>query len=151
MSINPSIETLPAWISAGVRQVIPMTELKDTFGKAFEEVAAAVGRSGAVLVGPAYACYYGMPAETVDVEIGFGIDRVVDAPGLLVSEHPETRVAVATHVGPYDELERAYGEFMPWLAEQKLNLAEDMYEFYDSEPDVDPAATVTRMVFPILD
>lgn len=128
-----------------------MAELPDAFGEAFGEVAEAVGRSGAAVIGPAYACYFGMPAETVDVEIGFGIDRVVDVPELAVSEHPATRAAVATHIGPYDQLAGAYGEFMPWLAEQKLTLAGHMFEFYDSDPQVDPAATVTRMVFPIID
>lgn len=129
-----------------------MAELPDIFGKAFGEVAEAVGRCGAAVVGPAYGRYFGMPGETVDVEIGFGIDRVVDAPGrLLITEHPETRAAVGTHIGPYDQLEGAYGEFMPWLAGQDLSLAEDMFEFYDSDPEVDPAATVTRIVFPIVD
>ena len=31
-----------AWVSAGVRKVVPMAELKDVFGPAYEEVGAAV-------------------------------------------------------------------------------------------------------------
>jgi hypothetical protein len=38
---------------------------------------------------------------------------------------------------------------MPWLAQQHLKLADSMLEFYDSPPEVDPAQTVTRMVFPL--
>ena len=81
MSINPHVETLPAWISAGVRQVVPMAELPDIFGKAFGEVAEAVGRCGAAVVGPAYGRYFGMPGETVD---GNDVEAVRDVVGRAV-------------------------------------------------------------------
>ena len=150
MSVNPSIQSLPAWISAGERQVVPMSELTQVFDRTFHEVAKAAARAGATLLGPAYACYYSMPTDTVDVEIGFGIDRVVDLPGLVVSEHPESTAAIGTHIGPYSDLAKSYDELMPWLEEQKLNLAPAMFEFYDSPPGTDPAKAVTRMVFPIV-
>lgn len=151
MDVNPKIETLPAWVSAGRRQVVPMAELPDVFPKVYGDVAEAAATAGVALVGPAYALYFGMPGDTVDVEIGFGIDRVSDVPGLVVTERPETRAAVGTHVGPYSELGAAYEKFMPWLAEQRLQLTNDMFEFYDSEPDEPPESTITRMVFPLAD
>lgn len=151
MSVNPSIEQMPAWISAGERKVVPMSEIGEAFDKTFGEVAQAAASAGATITGPAYACYFGMPTDTVDVEIGFGIDKVVDLPGLLVSEHPESKAIVGTHVGPYDQLQQSYAELMPWIEQQRVQLTHHMFEFYDSEPGEDPSTTVTRIVFPIVE
>ncbi|MFZ0529688.1 MAG: GyrI-like domain-containing protein [Propionicimonas sp.] len=149
MSVNPKLDTLPAWVSAGVRQVVPMAQLPAVFGRVFEQVAGAVAAAGGEVTGPAYAHYFGMPTETVDVEIGFGMARAIELPGLVVTENPPLRVALGTHVGPYAELPRAYGELMGWLAQQQVAITDSMYEFYDSEPDVPAEATITRMAFPL--
>ena len=151
MAVNPHLETIEAWTTAGLRSTVPMAELHEAFPEAYRQVAAAVAQAGAQLVGPAYGCYFGMPDDLVDVEIGFGIDREVDLPGLVVTTHQPQRAVVATHVGPYSELSRSYDELMPWLAGQNLELADRMWELYDSEPDAEPAETVTRIVFPLQD
>lgn len=147
--VNPHLETVGPWVSAGVRQVVPMGDLKDVFAASFQNVAGAVTAAGGQLVGPAYGCYFGMPTDVIDVEIGFGIDRVVVASGLNVTEQPATQAVVGTHVGPYDDLSQSYQELMPWFEQQDLELADIMWEFYDSPPETDPAQTVTRMVFPL--
>lgn len=148
--IDPHIETLAGWVSLGVRQTAPMSELSTVFPAAFGAVAAAAGQAGATLVGPAYAEYFGMPTDTVDVEIGFGVDRPVEVDGMTATPRAAGRAVVATHVGPYDTLADSYAELMPWLEGQDLALADSMFEFYDSGPDVDPAAAVTRLVFPLV-
>lgn len=146
---NPHFENLDAWISAGVRATVPMAQLPAVFGATYEKVAAAVADAGGRLVGPAYGEYFGMPSETVDVEIGFGIERALEVPGVTVTEHPPTRAVVATHVGPYDTLKDSYAELMPWLELEQAELTDSMYEWYLSEPDADPATTVTKLVFPL--
>lgn len=147
--IDPHVETLESWVSLGVRQVVPMAEVGTAFASSFEAVAKAAAQAGATIVGPAYGEYFGVPTTTVDVEIGFGVDRPVDVAGLVVTERPSTRAVVATHVGPYDKLEQSYAALMPWLEAQDLALTDSMFEFYDSDPEVEPAATVTRIVFPL--
>ena len=147
--LNPHLETIAPWVSAGVRQVVPMGDLKDVFAASFQKVAGAVAAAGGQLVGPAYGCYFGMPTDVIDVEIGFGIDRALEVPDLNVTEQPVTQAVVGTHVGPYDDLSQSYQELGTWFEEQDLALADLMWEFYDSPPETDPAQTVTRMVFPL--
>lgn len=149
MSTNPRIDILPAWISAGERQVVAMASLGEVFPATFGKVAQEVAAAGGQILGPAYARYFGMPTDTVDVEIGFAIDQTLELPGLDVTENPETRAVVGTHVGPYDTLDQSYGEIMGWIADQGVDLTESMFEFYDSPPEVDPAETITRIVFPL--
>lgn len=147
--VDPHIEELGAWVSLGVRQSVPRTRLHDLFGPTYETVATAATRAGAQVVGPAYAEYFGMPTDTVDVEIGFGVDRAVEVEGMVVARRPAVRAVVGTHVGPYDKLEESYAELLPWLELEGVELGESMLEFYASPPGTDPASTVTRLVFPL--
>jgi effector-binding domain-containing protein len=147
--LNPHVETIEPWVSAGIRQLVPVAALHEVFPTAFEQVVAKVSQAGGTVVGPAYARYFGMPTDSVDVEIGFGIDRPIAGTDLTVHENPAVQAAIGTHVGPYELLEKSYAEVMPWLAEQHLKLADSMLEFYDSPPEVDPSQAVTRMVFPL--
>ena len=147
--VNPHLETIEPWVSAGVRKLVPMTELREVLPSTFEEVATKATQAGGTVVGPAYARYFGMPDDSVDVEIGFGINQPIAGVDLVVTENPAVEAAVGTHIGPYELLEKSYAEVMPWLAQQHLKLADSMLELYDSPPDVDPAQTVTRMVFPL--
>lgn len=145
--VNWHVETIDSWVSAGIRQVVPMKDITQAFDKGFGDVAAALGAAGLVPAGPAYARYYGMPTEVVDVEIGFGIHAPADAPGLTVTEHPATSAVVGTHIGPYDELRISYDTLPGWLVEHPTELSQNMFEFYDSDPGADPPTT--RMVFPL--
>lgn len=147
--VDPHIEHIGAWVSAGVRQSVPRAELSDLFAPTYERVATAVNAAGAQVAGPAYAEYFGMPTDVVDVEIGFGIATVAEIDGLVVKEHPRTRAVVGTHVGPYEQLPEVYGELMPWLELEEVELGDSMFELYLSEPDEEPARTVTKLVFPL--
>ena len=139
MSVNPRIETIDAWIAAGIRQIVPMHELSRVFPEAYQRVAREVMAAGGQLRGPAYGCYFGMPTDVVDVEIGFGVDRELRLSGMTVTPWPVTRALVGTHVGPYEDLAQSYEELEAWINQQDLELTDYMWEFYDSPPDVDPA------------
>jgi Transcriptional regulator, effector-binding domain/component len=147
--VDPHIEELDAWISAGIRQVVPMAELAGLFGSVYDRVSAALARAGATPIGPAYAEYFGMPEDTVDVEIGFGIAAPAAIEGLTVRERPAATAVVGTHVGGYDSLDDSYAELMAWLEDQEVDLGESMFEWYLSEPDEAPENTVTKLVFPL--
>lgn len=149
MSVNPRIETIDAWIGAGIRQTVPMNELGRVFPEVYQKVAGAVMAAGGQLRGPAYACYFGMPTDVVDVEIGFSIDRELDLDGMTVTSWPPTQAVVGTHLGPYDRLAESYEEIGAWMEQQDIALTDFMWEFYDSPPDVDQTKAVTRMVFPL--
>ena len=149
MPEQPRIETIPAWRSAGIRRVVPMSEISSAFDKTFPAVAEAIAVAGGQLLPPAYARYTGMPTDTVDVEIGFGVQQPVEAPELVVTDNPAVRAVVYTHIGPYERLAESYAVVEEWFATQDLGLADAMWEFYDSPPGTDPEKSVTRMVFPL--
>lgn len=147
--VDPHLEDLDAWVSAGVRQVVPVAELAGLFGPVYDQVSAAITQAGGAMVGPAYAEYFGMPEDSVDVEIGFGIAELVAIEGLNVRERPAVTAVVGTHLGGYDKLDESYAELMPWLEDQDVELGDSMFEWYLSEPDEAPENTVTKLIFPL--
>ena len=51
--VNPHLDTIAPWISAGIRRTVATAELATVFPDTYQQVAAAAGRAGAQLVGPA--------------------------------------------------------------------------------------------------
>jgi effector-binding domain-containing protein len=147
--VNPHLEVMPAWVRAGIRVQVPMAELHETFGPVYEKVSQAVTFGGGDIIGPAYACYFGEPTEVVDVEIGFGIAEPVISEDLIVTQVPSAEVVVGIHIGPYEQLEDSYEKLVPWMVDNDIDLADHMYELYDTMPGEDPAGPITRLVFPL--
>lgn len=145
------LSTLDAQQAAAVRRNVPMGELTTAFDTGFSEVMRAVAEQGATVAGPPFGYYHSMPGETVDVSIGFPVSTVVRAGDVQPFELPGGEAVVGTHVGPYDDLERTYGELMTWVKLEGLTLAEGMWEQYVSDPaaEPDPATWKTLIVWPL--
>lgn len=147
----PEIVTLEPQPAAVLREVVPMADLPAYFDRAFHAVMRAMGDQGIAPVGPAFAAYFGMPTDVVDVGAGFPTDRPVtpDA-GVTALTLPGGRAAQIVHAGAYDQLPATYAHLMNWLGEQHLAVADLMWETYLTEPDPGhPEATRTLIVWPL--
>lgn len=143
---------LPAQATAGVRRQVRMDELSSVFDRTFQQVAAALMEAGVSPAGAPYARYRGMPAETVDVEIGFPVAEAFVASGeLVVDALPAVRAVESVHVGSYDTLADAYGRMEAFVKEKGLTTLDQSWEMYEAGPesDPDPATWRTRIVFPL--
>lgn len=149
--VDVELVEVPSETVARVRRKIPVHEMPEFFGEAFEQVMKTVPEAGGAVSGPPFGWYHGKPADTVDVSAGFPVAGDVHAPdgGVVVEERPGGRAAVAVHVGPYDTLDDTYGQVMAWIAGRSLEPREDMWEEYLSEPAGDPATWRTRVVIPV--
>ena len=142
--------------TAVVRERVPMSALRDFFGRAFGAVTGAVQEQHVQLAGPPFALYRGMPTDVVDVEAGFplaapfssqaGADTAVSA-GTL----PAGPAYEALHVGPYELLPQTYGAIMARMREDGVSPGEAMWEYYLSDPgaEPDPAKWQTLVVWPV--
>jgi effector-binding domain-containing protein len=136
----------------GLREVVPMGDLSEFFGRAFAAAAAELARQGVEPAGPPVALYRGPFAETVDVVAGFPVKQAMTpAPGLVAASLPGGQIVATIHTGPYDALSMTYSQLSGWFAERGLTPAETVWEEYVVGPDVepDPARWQTRILFPV--
>ena len=145
------VELVPRPI-VGLNEVVQMSELETFFGSAFAAVAAELAAQGIRPAGPAVSLYREVTRDKVAVTVGFPVNEATTPAGDLVCETLPGGPAVTTiHAGPYDGLQKTYGELTGWLVGQGLTPASAMWEEYLVGPadDPEPARWRTRIVYPL--
>jgi len=157
--------------TAVLRETVPMSALREFFGRAYSSVMAAVQRQHVQLAGPPFALYRGMPTDVVDVEAGFPLAAPYPGGGggagaraavgggatgggagvVTPSVLPAGRALEALHVGPYEKLPQTYNAVMARMQAEGSTPGDTMWEFYLSDPgkEPDPAAWKTLVVWPL--
>ena len=124
--------------------------LPAAFDSSYGPVMVALQGAGLHPVGAALAVYEGDPMAEFAVEIGFPVNaplpEAVDLDGARVvpSDIAAGRLAVLTHVGPYDQLGAAWGRLMGWVASQGLSPDDRYGEIYVTEPTPDGDPNLLR-------
>lgn len=138
--------------TAVLRAQVPVAELPTFFQKAFGATWEVMQAQGLAPTGPPFALYRGMPAETVDVEVGFPVTSPVRPAGeVLPGTLPGGRAVEAMHVGPYDTMGETYGQVEQWMVAERLRPGPVMWESYLSDPQTepDPATWHTLIHWPV--
>ena len=139
--------------TAVVRGRVAVADLPEFFGGAFHAVFAALEAQGVAPAGVPFGYYPSMPGDVVVVEAGVAVGPGFEPSGdVVASELPGGRVAVAIHVGPYEELERTYAAVLEQLGEQGWRPgSRGVWEEYLTAPDagIDPAEWRTKLVIPV--
>jgi effector-binding domain-containing protein len=131
---------------------VRLDEIKALFDRALPAVAAALAAQGMHPAGPPFAKYFGAPAETVELEVGFPVQRTMTpVDGITPGTLPGGRTVRAVHVGPYDTLGQTYDDMLTWMKQQGLEPATVMWETYLSDPAAqpDPATWRTEVWWPV--
>jgi effector-binding domain-containing protein len=135
-----------------VHDRVPMSEIKQFFDRALPTVMAALTAQGAHPVGPPFAKYYGMPTDTIELDVGFPVaHRATAADGATPGTLPGGPVVRAVHVGSYDDLSQTYDDMYAWMKNEGLEPADAMWEVYLSDPSrqPDPATWRTEIWGPV--
>jgi len=137
--------------AAVMRAEVPIAELRDVFDRGFHAVMRVVQASGAQIVSPPFGYYPRMPSETVEVLVGFPVDRAITPEG---DDEPFTlpggTAVTGVHVCPYETMTDTYGQLMAWVEHEGIELATGMWETYLSDPDEVPASEWrTEIVWPV--
>jgi effector-binding domain-containing protein len=140
--------------TAVVRETVPVTGLREFFGRAYGAVLGAVRQQHAQLSGPPFALYRGTPSDVVDVEAGFPLDAPLPGAGdggVTAGSLPAGPAYEALHIGPYEDLEKTYQALIARMAAEAVAPAEEMWEYYLSDPgtEPDPARWKTLVVWPV--
>ena len=137
---------------AVIRRTVATDALGPFFTDVFALVPDAVGRVGGVVSGEPFAWYHGAPTHEVDVAAGFPVDGLEPGevpPDVVVLDRPGGMAAVALHVGPYDDLPRAYRELEVWLRDRAFDVGDDSWEEYLAD-DEEAGEPRTRIIWPLI-
>src|SRR5690606_27008339 len=130
--------------TAVVRGEMPAAQLPTWLVEAYRDVVEYLVRSEVAPTGPAFARFTFLP-ETVAVEAGFPVPHQVAGDGAVEpSRLPGGPAAVTTHIGRYEELDKAYEAVNRWLAEHGRAQAGPHWEVYHTDPNAEPDPTAWR-------
>ena len=144
-------ETRKTQLTAVATATLPVAEIGPWLARTYGMLARVIEERGAGPVGPPFARYHMLSEERFAVEAGFPVSAAVNVGGdVRSSELPGGPVAVAVHIGPYDEMRPAYQAITSWVGGHGGEPAGDPWEVYFSDParEPDPATWRTEIVQP---
>ncbi len=132
-------------------------DLGEFFDVAYPRLAAHVHRHGGRVVGPSGASYgtgQGIDHDDVTVSAWLTVDGELPADaaaGIVPGRLPETRLAVALHVGGFADMSGTYGAVGAWVAEHDRVVTGPLQELYLAGPPevTDPDAWRTEVGWPV--
>ena len=149
---GPALVSVEPMTAAVVRGTIAVAEVRDFFDRSFGVLGGALAAQGLAPAGPAFAIYRSVPTDTMDLEVGFPVDRAIEPDGAAeTGELPGGQVARVVHAGSFDDLTDAWQRLGVWIGAQGLTPGEPFWEVYLTEPspDIDPADLRTELNWPV--
>jgi DNA-binding transcriptional MerR regulator len=133
------------------------SDLKAFFDTTYRQLEAHVARCGAQVTGPPGASYGsgdGIDHDDLTVRAWLPVDGALPgdpAAGIEPGRLPETRLAVALHVGAFEDMTGTYGAVGRWVAEHDRAVTGPLQELYLAGPPqvADPAAWRTEVGWPV--
>ena len=146
------VEAVPTVVVAA--RDYPMGELPTLFDSTFRVLFPALAERGIAPAGAAFSLYHRSPGATADLEVGIPVATALTEPitvgdvVLTPSTLPAGSVATASHLGSYDGLGDAWGNFMAAIVASGRAPSLPFWEVYVTEPrpDMDPATLRTDLV-----
>lgn len=134
-----------------VRTRTSVQNLPEELGKGYQAIAQYASVRSIVLDGPAFAAYYNMDMEDLDVELGFQVQHIAQGHGHIeAGVIPAGRYVTCKHVGSYSQLTSVYSAMNAWVDGAGVKVDNIAYEFYYNSPtEVPENQLVTRVMFRI--
>jgi effector-binding domain-containing protein len=133
------------------RTPVTMATMAEGIGAAFGVLVEHAAGTGAQWAGPPFILY--PPVCDGEFEIVVCMPVVPGAEGgdrVAVEEVPGGLVATTVHVGPYNEIGKAYTALQKWMTDNGRSPAGAMRETYLNDPDtVPPEELLTEVDWPI--
>lgn len=127
--------------TVAIRTRSNVRDLPNLLPRTYCELMQYLNAVGVPVADPAfaYAAYYNMDMEDLDVEAGFPVDGQVEGRGnIMAGEIPAGRFATVMHTGPYEGMEPTYERLNAWIRQNQHEPAGVVYEMYLNGPDDTP-------------
>lgn len=144
--------TLEEVNTAFIRRKVKMADLSKELATMLPAVMNHLQRQSVDPLGAPYTRYWSMPAEEVDIEVGFPVPRPLPVTDTIkAGKLPGGRVVSTWHVGPYHTLGESYQRAMAWMGENGLRGRGAPWEVYWTDPGLEPdsAKWRTQILLPV--
>jgi len=139
MSFKYEIKEQKIQSTVSIRTRTSLSQLPDLIRKSYEDISKHILETGGVCSGAPFAIYFNMDINDIDVELGFPVAKTIrEKNEIKNSQIPAGKVLQFTHVGPYNELEKTYGNAMKWIKENNISTTGTICEFYLNDPASTP-------------
>lgn len=141
----------PAQSVLSMRTRTTLKNLPQELGQAYGAIIQYLNEIGEQPGEAAFAAYYNMDMNDMDVEMGFAVARPLAGKGAIkAGEIPAGKQVSCLHKGPYNQMELVYNAMMQWFAEHGHTPTGVAYEFYYNSPaEVPESELLTKIVFPL--
>ena len=132
-----------------VRTVTSVGNLPQELGKAYNSIIAYLGEQGEQPSDAAFAAYYNMDMEKLEVEMGFPVAKELAGKGEInASQVPAGKKATCMYQGAYQEMGPTYEAMAKWMKDNGHRPTGVVYEFYYNSPmEVSESELLTKIVF----
>ena len=121
--------------------------LGDVLPKAMNHVMSNDGQ----LAGPPFTHYLAM-GENIELQAGVPLrDKIAGSDAVEIGELPGGEVLTTVHIGPYDQLNKAYQALAEHVSKHDLKPGDTIWEYYwtDPEEEQDPSNWKTEIFLPL--
>ena len=142
------VRSLPTQRMLVVAELVSPDDCLAYLDAAFAELHAALSEAGHAEVGPDGALYdedfFREDLGVVTAFVPMPVDATIDHSRAHVLELRAAEVAVLTHQGSFDELDRTYGALGTWVTEQGIGAPGPIRETYFADDHAEVAWPVTH-------
>lgn len=118
------------------------------FDTSFGRLTAVLDAQGVNITGPALALYGTVSEQTMEITVGFPVDRLIQPEAEVVAGAlPSGRTARLVHRGSFDGLDQSWDRLHSWITARDLTPGSTRWEVYVTEPTphMDPADLRTEL------
>ena len=138
MIATPEIVTTAPQHFAGIRLLVPTSEIRQHMAAGCKEIAAALKSQGIRPTGPWFTHHFRRPSDTFDYEICFPVDTPVQPEGRVQPGFwAPTHLVRTVYHGSYAQLARSWGDLHQWTTAQGLATREEFWEVYLVNPETE--------------
>ncbi len=129
----------------------PVQDLPKHFGRVYASIGQYLAQMHEPHAGAAYAAYYNLDMQDMDIEAGFPVTYPLPAHGeVQAGMIPGGMFGICHYTGPYNEIGPAYELLTQYVAEHGYQPSGVAYEWYLNGPDVPPQYLETDIAVPIM-
>jgi effector-binding domain-containing protein len=145
------LQDLPVQSALTLRFRTDVLNLPQALGEAYGAISDYLTELGETPVGAAFAIYFNMEMQDLDMAAGFPLREPLPARAPIeATEIPAGQYATCVYTGPYNEIGRGYDELLDWMKERHLEPTGVVYEFYLDDPtQTHPEILRTEIRFPV--